>query len=129
LDGTACVKRGKNVISNTFNIDQYLPPLLSFVPPSEIELDLDEYVNDPASCQSTKKALCGDQVLLVTVARSTSTSASPKNISMYTNKRTAISSPTKGAMALFISNTSSMEKTIQYFPLQLSIFILALIAR
>jgi hypothetical protein len=59
----------KNVINKS------LSP--SFVSPFEIELDLDVYVNNPASCQPTKKALCGDQMLLVTAARSTSTSASP----------------------------------------------------
>jgi hypothetical protein len=56
-------------------INKSLSP--SFVSPSEIELDLDVYVNDPASCQLTKKALCGDQMLLVSATWSTSTSASP----------------------------------------------------
>ncbi len=96
MGGTA----GKNVISNTLDLLFHsLSPLLSFVPPSGIELDLDAYVNDPSSCQPTKKALCGVQILLVTAARSTSTIASPKKISMYTNKRAAISSSAKGAMA------------------------------
>jgi hypothetical protein len=49
LSGAAGIERGKNVISNTFNINQFLPPLFSFIPPSGIELDLDAYVNDPAS--------------------------------------------------------------------------------
>ncbi len=103
LGGTVGVERGKNDISNTFNIDQYLHCLLSFVPPSGIESDLDAYVNDPASHQPMKKALCRDRMSLITATRSTSTSTSPK---MYTNKRTAISSPAKGAMASCISNTS-----------------------
>jgi hypothetical protein len=80
---------------NVFN-KSLLP---SFVSLYGIELDLDVYVNDPASCQPTKKALSEDQRLLVTAARSTSTSASPARVSLYSNKRTAMSSPAKGGMA------------------------------
>jgi hypothetical protein len=58
---------GKNVISNSLNFLLHsLPPLLSFVPPSGIELDPDAYMNDPSSCQPMRKVLCGDQMLFVT---------------------------------------------------------------
>jgi hypothetical protein len=80
---------------NVFNTS--LSPF--FVSPYGIELDLDAYVNDPASRQPTKKALSEDQTLLVTAAWSTSTSASPTRVSLYSNKRTAMSSPAKGGMA------------------------------
>ncbi len=58
---------------NVFN--KSLSP--SFVSPYGIELDLDAYVNDPASRKPKKKALSEDQTLLVTAAQSTSTSTSP----------------------------------------------------
>ncbi len=80
---------------------------LSAVAPSRIELDLDAYVNDPDSCQPTKKALCGNQILLVTAARSASTSASPIRFSLYSNKRNPISSPAKGRSASRNSNLPS----------------------
>jgi hypothetical protein len=65
-----------------------------------IESDLKAYVNDPDSRQPTKKALCKDQSLLITAAQSSSSSASPVQISMYTKKRTALSSPAKGGLSL-----------------------------
>jgi hypothetical protein len=83
-------------------INKSLSP--SFVSPFGLELDLDTYLNNPASGQPTKKALCGDQMSLVTAAWSTSTSASPAPVSLYYNKRTTISSPAKGKMALPKSN-------------------------
>ncbi len=56
LGGTA----GKNVIRYTLNFLLHLSyPLLSFVPRSGIELDLNACVNDPSSLQPTKKALWG----------------------------------------------------------------------
>ncbi len=69
-----------------------------------IESDLKAYVNDPDSCQPTKKALCKDQSLLVTAAQSSSSSASPMQISMYTKKRTTLSSPVKGGLSLTPKN-------------------------
>ncbi len=103
LGGTA----GKNVLRNTLNSSLHsLSPLLSFIPLSGIAFDLDAYVNDPSSHLPMKNPLCGDQILLVTAARSTSTSASPRKI-MYTNKRTAISSPPKGGIALSVLYHSS----------------------
>ncbi len=77
----------KNVITKS------LSP--AFVSPLGIELDVDVYVNNPASCHPTKKALCGDQMLLVTAAWSTFTSASPAQMSLYSNKRTAFHPPQK----------------------------------
>ncbi len=75
--------------------------------PTGIESDLKAYVNDPDSCQPTKKALCKDQSLLVTAAQSSSSSsASPAQISMYTKKRAALSSPTKGRLSLTLKKPS-----------------------
>jgi hypothetical protein len=102
----------KNVINKS------LSP--SFVSPFGIELDLDVYVNDPASRQPTKRALCGDQRLLVTAAQSTSTSASPAQVNLYSNKRTAISSPTKSGMALPKLNPLSPENNQPVIPLPTS---------
>ncbi len=65
---------------------------------SSFQVDLDAYVNDPDSRQPSKKALCAYQMLLVTAAHSSSFSASPKWVSIYNNKQTAISSPEKGGM-------------------------------
>jgi hypothetical protein len=62
------------------------------------------YVNDPDSRQPTKKALCEDQSLLVTAAQSSTSSTYPVQISMYTKKRTALSSPAKGGMTLTSKN-------------------------
>jgi hypothetical protein len=84
-DDVAMELGAKNVLNKS------LSP--SFVSPYGIELDLDAYVNDPASRQPTKKALSEDQTLLVTAAWSTSTSASPAQVNLYSNKRTAMSSP------------------------------------
>jgi hypothetical protein len=92
----------------------------SFVSPYGIELDLDAYVNDPASRQPTKKALCEDQMLLVTAAQSASTSASPARVSLYSNKRTAISSPAKGGMAPPNLIPPSHGNNQPVFPLQKS---------
>jgi hypothetical protein len=55
--------------------------------------------------------------LLVIAARSMSTSASPNKISMYTNKKTTISSPAKGAMASSVSYTSSCKDDHSVLPL------------
>ncbi len=82
VDDVAMNLGAKNVLNKS------LSP--SFVSPYGIELNLDAYVNNPASRQPTKKALCEDQMLLVTAAQSTSTSASPAQVSLYSNKRTAI---------------------------------------
>ncbi len=92
----------------------------SFVSPYGIELDLDAYVNNPASRQPTKKALCEDQMLLITAAPSTSTSASPAQVNLYSNKRTAISSPAKGGMAPPKLIPPSHGKDQPVFPLQKS---------
>ncbi len=67
---------------------------------SSFQVDLDAYVNDLDSRQPSKKALCADQMSLVTTAHSSSFSASPKRVSIYNNKQTAILSPEKGGMAL-----------------------------
>ncbi len=67
---------------------------------SSFQVDLDAYVNNPDSRQPSKKSLCVDQMLLVTGAHSSSFSASPKRVSIYNNKRTAIFSPAKGGMLL-----------------------------
>ncbi len=100
----------KNVINKS------LSP--SFVSPFGIELDLDMYVNNPASRQPTKKALCGDLMLLVTATWSTSTSASSTQVSLYSNKRTAISSPAKGGMALPKFNPPSHGNDQPVIPLR-----------
>ncbi len=92
----------------------------SFVSPYGIESNLDAYVNNPASCQPTKKALCEDQMSLVTAARPTSTFASPTQVSLYSNKRTAISSPVKGGMAPPKLVSSSCRNNQPVFPLQKS---------
>jgi hypothetical protein len=52
-------------------------------------------------CQPTKKAFRGGQASLATTALSTSTSASPARISIYTNKRFALASPAKGMISIF----------------------------
>jgi hypothetical protein len=83
---------------------------LSAVAPSRIKLDLDACVNDPDSRQPTKKALCGDQVSLVTAARSASTFASPVRFSLYSNKRNAISSPAKRWVSITQLQPSIMWK-------------------
>ena len=47
--------------NNTLSPDKYAVPSLSLKTTAGIECDLDKYVNDPASRQPTKKALCADQ--------------------------------------------------------------------
>jgi hypothetical protein len=107
----------KNVNNNTSNHDKYSSSSLSFVPPSGIELDLDAYMNDPASCQPTKKALCGDQMPLITAAQATSTSRSPTRLSMYTNKKTAISSTKKAVMVSSTTNMPSYRNVKPIIPI------------
>jgi hypothetical protein len=53
---------------NTSSHDKYAFPSFSLKMLAGIELDLDAYMNDPASCQLSKKALCADQMSLVTAA-------------------------------------------------------------
>ncbi len=85
--------------NNTSSHDKYASPSLSLKTLAGIKLDLDAYINDPASCQPSKKALCADQMSLVTAAQASSSSASPKCISIYNNKWTAFLSPTKGGIS------------------------------
>jgi hypothetical protein len=61
LDGVGVVK---NVISSTSNHDKYLSSSPSFVPLSGIELDLDAYINDLASCQLAKRLSAGTRCRL-----------------------------------------------------------------
>ncbi len=89
----------KHENNNTSSHDKYAFPSLSLKTTAGIELDLDAYVNDPASHQPSKKALCADQMPLLTAAQSSSSSASPKCISIYNNKQTALSSPAKGGIS------------------------------
>ncbi len=84
--------------NNTLSHDKYAVPSLSLKTTAGTECDLDKYVNDPASRQPTKKALCADQTSLFNAAQSSSSSISPKRISIYINKRNALSSPAKGGM-------------------------------
>jgi hypothetical protein len=104
-DGTGAKQASRNLGAKIVNNKSLS---LSLVSPSMIELDLDAYVKDPNLRQPTKKALCGDQVLLITAARSASTSASPTQISLYSNKRTTISSPAKSGSASHKSNLPSV---------------------
>jgi hypothetical protein len=53
------------------------------------------YSFDPSTRQLTKKAFRGEGTPLVTAASSTSTATSPARMSIYTNKRAALASPTK----------------------------------
>jgi hypothetical protein len=75
------------------------------------QVNLDAYVNDPDSRQPSKKALCADQMLLVMAAHLSSFSASPKQVSIYNNKRTAILSPAKGGMALPLFHGTDKPKS------------------
>jgi hypothetical protein len=56
------------------------------------------YIHNPTSCQPSKKAYQGvNAASTVTAAFATSSAASPMQISIYTNKRNALASPTNGA--------------------------------
>jgi hypothetical protein len=92
-------EKKKHENNNTSSHDKYVFPSLSLKMLAGIKLDLDAYVNDPASRQLSKKALCADQMSLVTAAQLSSSSTSPKCISIYNNKRTALSSPAKGGIS------------------------------
>jgi hypothetical protein len=60
--------------------------------------DLATYIRNPMSRQPSKKAYQGvNAASTVTAAFSTSSAASPTQISIYTNKRNALASPAKGA--------------------------------
>ncbi len=72
----------KHENNNTSSHEKYASLSLSLKTLAGIELDLDVYVNDPASRQPSKIALCADQMLLVTAAQLSSSSASPKHISI-----------------------------------------------
>ncbi len=88
-------------ITNDPNNDKYSSLLLSLVPLFiGNQGDLDAYISNPALRQSTKKAFHGGQALLITTALSTSAAASPARISIYTNKRSALSSPAKGGVSI-----------------------------
>jgi hypothetical protein len=99
LGGFAGGGKKKHENNNTSSHDKYASPSLSLKMLAGIELDLDAYVNDTASHQPSIKPLCTDQMLLVTTAKLSSSSASPKRISIYNNKRTALSSPAKGGIS------------------------------
>jgi hypothetical protein len=59
------------------------------------EDDLKEYSLNLSTRQPTKKAFCGKETSLVTVALSTTSTVSPAWVSIYTNKRAALASPAK----------------------------------
>jgi hypothetical protein len=59
------------------------------------EEDLKDYSPNPTTRQPTKKALCSKKTSLVTAALSTTTAISPVHVSMYTNKRAALTPPAK----------------------------------
>jgi hypothetical protein len=51
--------------------------------------------------------------LLVTASLSTSTSASPARISIYTNKRSALSSPRKGKISISKNIKNAPQRSLQ----------------
>ncbi len=88
-------------MTNNLNNDKDSSLLSSLGPPFiGNQGDLDAYISNPAMSQPTKKAFRGSQASCVTTALSTSTSASPAKISMYTNKRSALASPAKGVVSI-----------------------------
>jgi hypothetical protein len=91
----------KGEITNNPNDDKYSSLLSSLVPPFIGDQgDPDAYISNPAMRQPTKKAFRGSQAPCVTAVLSTSTSASPARISIYTNKRSALASPAKSGVSI-----------------------------
>ncbi len=71
-------------------------PVLSSPPSFGAGSNLTTYISDPTSRQPSKKAYQGvNAASTVTAAVSTLSAASPTQISIYTNKRNALTSPAK----------------------------------
>ncbi len=75
--------------------------------------DLNAYISNPALRQPTKKAFRGGQALFVTTTLPTSISASPARISIYTNKRSALASPTKGGIFISKNIKKASQRSLQ----------------
>ncbi len=75
--------------------------------------DLDAYISNPALHQPTKKAFRGGQASLVIAALSTSTSAFPARISIYTNKRLALTSPAKGGVSISRKVENAPQRSLE----------------
>jgi hypothetical protein len=87
---------------------------LSLVPPFIGDQgDLDANISDSALHQPIKKAFRGGQALLVTAALSTSASASPARISIYTNKRSALASPAKGKISISKNIKKAPQRSLE----------------
>ncbi len=87
---------------------------MSLVPPFiGNQGDLDAYISNPALRQPTKKAFCEGQISLVTAALSTSTSASPTRISIYTNKRYALASLAKGRVSISRNVENALQSSLE----------------
>jgi hypothetical protein len=101
-------------ITNDPNDDKYSSLPLSLVPPFICNQgDLDAYISNPALRQPTKIAFCGGQASLVTAALSTSTSASPTKISIYTNKRSALASLEKGGVSISRNKENAPQRSLE----------------
>ncbi len=88
-------------ITNNPNNDKYSSLLPSLAPPFiGNQGDLDACISNPALRQPSKKAFHGSQASFITAALSTSTSVSPARISIYTNKRSALTSLAKGGVSI-----------------------------
>jgi hypothetical protein len=93
-----------NFVTNQHNNEQQSRLSFSIVPHSLIppsvgaRSNLAMYIHNPTSCQPSKKAYQGvNAASTVTAAFATSSAASPMQISIYTNKRNTLASPTNGA--------------------------------
>jgi hypothetical protein len=79
--------------------------------------NVDAYISNPALCQPKKNAFCRSQASLVTAALLTPTSASPVRISIYTNKRSTLTSPAKGGVSIS-RNVENAPQTSLEVPLE-----------
>ncbi len=101
-------------ITNNPNNDKYSSLLLSLVPPFiGNQGDLDAYISNPALHQPTKKAFHGGQALLITAVLLTSTAVSPARISIFTNKRSALSSPAKGRVSISRNIENTPQRSLE----------------
>jgi hypothetical protein len=101
-------------ITNDPNDNKYSSQSLSFVLPFIGNGGyLDAYISNPALHQPTKNDFRGSQALLVNTALSTSTSASPARISIYTNKRSALASPTKSGVYIFRNVENAPQSSLE----------------
>jgi hypothetical protein len=120
----------KNVISNTLNFLLHsLSLLLSFVPLSGVKFDLDVYVNNPLPASKQRKPSVGTRSFLSLLPGLHLPPLLPRNLACIPTREPLSHPPQKVQWHWLYCTILPGEMTIQFFPVQPSIFNQALICK